>query len=373
MSGATGIAWTDATWNPVRGCSRVSEGCRNCYAEGIAARFNRYIDEIPGPRVGQTSEPFYGFAVRTPAGPRWTGKVALIPEKLSEPLHWRKPRRVFVNSMSDLFHEKLMFEEIAAVFGVMAVTPHLTYQILTKRPERMREWFEAIRERGLGYAGLGEANECHRRAWQAGNDEVAVATSRPASVPWPLPNVWLGVSAEDQETLRHRAWALLKTPAAVRFLSLEPLLGPVDLNEPELLCDAWRRGGTIGTYLDWVIVGGESGPKARPCDVAWIRRVVEQCRETKTACFVKQMGANVRDRNDAGFEADLETYADGPKRGRPTEPRAWPSPLDVEHDPVDTNYQGAPVRVRLRDRAGADPSEWPEDLRVREFPEVYRG
>jgi protein gp37 len=314
MGDGTGIAWTDATWNPVRGCSRVSEGCRNCYAERIAARFSG-----PGkPFEGFAEHPAYSqgtpAACHRPARPRWTGKVALVPEKLDEPLHWRKPRRVFVNSMSDLFHESLPFEDIDLVFAAMAQAPRQTFQVLTKRPQRAREYFSK-RDPHLAMT------RCFRNFKDY---------EKPVG-PWPLPNVWLGVSAEDQGTLRERAWTLLKTPAAVRFISLEPLLGPVDLNEPELLCDAWRRGGTIGTYLDWVIVGGESGPKARPCDVAWIRRVVEQCRETKTAVFVKQLGA------------------------RPT------------GEPWAVNRKFSPL---VNSRSGSDPAEWPEDLRVREFPEV---
>jgi protein gp37 len=207
-------------------------------------------------------------------------------------------RRVFCASLADVFEDRPeLVEPRARLFDVIGATPHLDWLLLTKRPENII------------------------RLWPNG---------------YRLQNAWLGTSAEDQKTLKRRAWALLQTPATVRFLSLEPLLGPVDTEEPELLCDAWRRGGTIGTYLDWVIVGGESGPKARPCDVAWIRRVVEQCRETKTACFVKQLGAN------PGTVCVDGTWVD------------WRR-LDVNP---------------IRDRAGADPSEWPEGLRVREFPEV---
>lgn len=366
MSGRTGIAWTDCTWNPVRGCSRVSEGCRNCYAEKIAARF-----------CGEPESPFYTFARQSPA--RWTGKVELVPDKLEEPLHWRKPRRVFVNSMSDLFHEKLSNEDIASVFGVMAACPHLTFQVLTKRPDRMRAWSAAAPWGGV--APGGPADECVISAGvRMGREAFQVPV-----VPWPLPNVWLGVSVEDQAAADARIPILLDTPAAVRFVSYEPALGEVSFDRggwlrpsysscqqgdrPEIAAIAKAvaaKGGWVG--LDWVIVGGESGPKARPFDVAWARSVVEQCRAAGVPCFVKQLGANTRDRNDAGFEADLETFADGPNEGRPTEPRAWPSPRDVEHDPADTGYQWAPVRVRLRDRAGSNPSEWPEDLRVREFP-----
>ena len=351
MGSRTGIAWTDATWNPVRGCTRISEGCRRCYAEIMAARF-----------CGEPESPFYTFARQGPA--RWTGKVELVPKKLEEPLHWRKPRRVFVNSMSDLFHEKLSDRDIAAVFGVMAACPHLTFQVLTKRPERMRAWFAAAPWGSC--APGGPADECVISAGvRMGRDEF-----RCQPIHWPLPNVWLGVSVEDQAAADARIPVLLDTPAALRFVSYEPALGPVDLRRWSL-AEHGRRHIGAAPGIGWVIVGGESGPKARPFDVAWARSVVRQCRMAGVAVFVKQVGRDVRDRNDAGFEADTETFADGPKAGRPTRPTAWPSPPYVEE--IDTGYQGAEVRVHLRDRSGADPEEWPEDLRVREFPEVPRG
>lgn len=318
MSGRTGIAWTDCTWNPVRGCSRVSEGCRNCYAEKIAARF-----------CGEPESPFYTFARQSPA--RWTGKVELVPDKLEEPLHWRKPRRVFVNSMSDLFHEKLSDRDIAAVFGVMAACPHLTFQVLTKRPENIQRMQPT----------------CH--------GEFGAA----------FPNVWLGVSVEDQKTADERIPLLLDTPAAVRFVSYEPALGEVSFDRggwlrpsysscqqgdrPEIAAIAKAvaaKGGWVG--LDWVIVGGESGPKARPFDVAWARSVVEQCRAAGVPCFVKQLGAN--------------TVVPAGRLRHHEWPHARFEATDPEHPSTE------PWRVRLRDRAGADPAEWPEDLRVREFP-----
>jgi protein gp37 len=197
--GKTNIEWTDKVWNCVRGCSRVSEGCRNCYAERIAARFSKPI-----------GSPFHEIAVVTRNGPRWTGKVELIESKLSEPLHWKKPQRVFVNSMSDLFHEALPDDAIDRVFAVMALCPHITFQILTKRPERMREWLSRI------------------------NAEYSIQTSMVPPVKikcWPLPNVWLGVSVEDQATAEARIPLLLQTPAAIRFVSAEPLLSPVDLSK----------------------------------------------------------------------------------------------------------------------------------------------
>lgn len=297
MSDKSTIEWTDATWNPVRGCSRVSEGCRNCYAERVAARFS-------GPGL-----PYQGFAELTPGGPRWTGRVELVPGKLAEPLSWQRPRRVFVNSMSDLFHEELGFEDIAAVWGIMAACPRHTFQILTKRPERMRDWFSWMREFAMqqrdiasapsrrqtamkaAFTALGETDAVKRRmdpAW-AGDHDLG---------PWPLPNVWLGVSVEDQGTADLRIPLLLSTPAAVRFISAEPLLGPVSIIEQldpgRCDCEPCSRTSVRCTAsrhpLDWVIVGGESGPGARPVHPDWIRRLRDQCEAADVTFFFKQWG-----------------------------------------------------------------------------------
>jgi len=206
MADGTGISWTDATWNPVRGCSRVSEGCRNCYAERVAARFS-------GP-----GQPYEDLADRERKGSKWTGVVRLIPAHLADPLRWRRPRRIFVNSMSDLFHESLTNEEIAAVFGVMAAAPQHTFQVLTKRARRMREWFEWI-----GTANLDWLRTYAQRAL----DPTFTKRYVDRGTTWPLPNVWIGVSVENQEAADERIPDLVRTPAAVRFLSCEPLLGPV--------------------------------------------------------------------------------------------------------------------------------------------------
>jgi protein gp37 len=259
MSGRSKIQWTDRTWNPVRGCSRVSAGCERCYAERLAYRFN-------GP-----AQPYEGLTRMTRYGPVWTGKLRLVPEVLQEPLRWRKPCRVFVNSMSDLFHEAVPQEFIDRVFSVMAEARLHIFQILTKRPGRMLEI-------------------ARRHA--------------------PLSNVWLGVSVENQAMADERIPLLLDTPAAVRFLSVEPLLGPVNI---------FRRNGCVP--IGWVIVGGESGPGARPCDVEWIRDLVCQCRGADVPAFVKQLGTQ---------------------------------PLGLEYC--------------LRDHKGGNPAEWPEHLRVREYP-----
>ena len=201
---STSIEWTDMTWNPTRGCSPVSPGCKNCYAEAFAAR------NLPSSRSPITGE---AFAIIRSDGPHWTGRVELIESKLLEPLHWKKLRRVFVNSMSDLFHENLPDEAIDRVFAVMALTPHITYQVLTKRAERMREYL-THRLRDINWRTImrREHNE-------------AVAAIR---MHWPLPNVWLGVSVEDQQRADERIPQLLRTPAAKRFVSYEPALAAVD-------------------------------------------------------------------------------------------------------------------------------------------------
>lgn len=332
----TTIAWTDSTWNPTRGCSRVSEGCRNCYAERVASRFS-------GPGM-----PYEGLA----RDGRWTGIVRLVEGKLDQPLRWQRPRRIFVNSMSDLFHESLPDDAIDRVFAVMALAPHV-FQVLTKRPERMRAYMQHRMQHRRDQL-YPVSKTCHVvPALLRAQLGYSIAVRR-----WPPPNVHLGVSVEDQETADARIPLLLQTPAAVRWVSAEPLLGPIDLNDSR----DWMTPGLTkprnAPRLDWVVVGGESGPGARPCGVAWIRDVVQQCREAGVPCFVKQLGANVRDRNDAEWDGSTLT--------------AWPNEPDLEHDPDGyvTNHQGATVRVRLNDRKGGDPAEWPEDLRVQEWPSL---
>lgn len=263
----TGIEWTDATWNPVRGCSRVSEGCRNCYAERVAARFS-------GEKL-----PFNGLVN---AHGRWNGTVRLVGAALTKPLSWRNPRRIFVNSMSDLFHESLTNEEIARVFGVMAKTRWHTFQVLTKRAERMAQWFE--------WAAGG------RHVWPAAQDfQMPMWVLREglgADASWPLRNVWIGVSVENQAAADERIPHLLRCPAAVRFLSCEPLLGPVDLRfvAPR---DDWHIDALDtpdpSCRVHWVIAGGESGPDARPMDPTWAASLRDQCADAGVAFFMKQM------------------------------------------------------------------------------------
>jgi len=230
---STKIEWTEETWNPTNGCSMAkgSElgGCLNCYAARNQLR-----------RPNKTSANGKPFAIMTDNGPRWTGKVELVESKLLEPLHWRKPRTVFVNSMSDLFHENMPDSDIDRVFAVMALTPHITYQVLTKRARRMREWAcDVSRDR----FGKDTPSRIHHAMMFDTLGETVLAPLK-----YPLPNVWLGVSVENQPTADERIPELLRTPAALRFVSYEPALGPVDFT-PWLYSEP---------HLDWAIVGGES-------------------------------------------------------------------------------------------------------------------
>jgi protein gp37 len=348
------IQWTDETWNPVVGCTKVSTGCLNCYAETMAVRLRGM------------GKPQYQDVVEHG---NWTGKISLVEDALTNPLRWRKARMVFVCSMSDLFHPDVPLEFIDRAFAVMALCPQHTFQILTKRPERMAEYFgsrdwgaeviPAARDEFLSsrpglMARLGEAYSHEDRVADCEilREEFERRGGRALPQGWPFANVWLGTSIEDQRTADERIPHLLRCPAAVRFLSCEPLLGPVSVydltertecpvcghkslhsREPQKmycgLCAgdngrdvSIRRTGAI----DWVIVGGESGPRARPCNVEWIRSILEQCRAAQIPAFVKQLGAR-----------SSWPYLRGPRA-------AGPGKND-------------------------DPDEWPKDLRVREWPQ----
>jgi protein gp37 len=301
-----GIAWTDETWNPIRGCSRVSEGCRHCYAVRMAARFCG-----PGqPYEGLIRWPMDLLHEDASGPPRWNGVVRLVVEKLADPLRWRRPRRIFVNSMSDLFHEELTDWQIAAVFGVMAAAPWHTFQVLTKRPQRMKDWFTWVDVM---------AKRCERvfpddsQGWRSQHIVTsrarhygAPSSVQPSGDAWPLPNVWLGVSAENQAAADERIPLLLECPAAVRWVSAEPLLGPIDVNT---------------VLLDWVVVGCESGPGARPMLLDWVRSIRDQCADADTKFFFKQamegdldgkanvVGMTGREA-DASINAVVAQYAD---------------------------------------------------------------
>jgi len=248
------IEWTDASWNPVTGCTKVSDGCKHCYAERDWAR-------LAAPRAKPNI---------------YTGRdftdVRCHPEKLDIPLHWTKPRRIFVNSMSDLFHEDVPDDFIADIFFRMSLAPRHTFQVLTKRPQRMLDW---TTQHGLNAIRYGEAKE---------------AQEQERNAPWPLPNVWLIVSCEDQATADERIPLLVQTPAAIKGVSAEPLLGPISFEglfaNP---CDA-RDGTNALEELDWVIAGGESGPRARPSHPDWFRSLRDQCQAAGVPFFFKQWG-----------------------------------------------------------------------------------
>ncbi len=270
----TAIEWTDKTWNPITGCSKVSQGCKNCYAEREWKRLS-----------ANPKQPDY-------FGRKFTD-VKFHPHRLVVPFQWKKPARVFVNSMSDMFHESLSWKSIGYVFAAMMLNPHHIFQILTKRPERMLQF--------LLLPGIAD-----RVTVQAQEICETFAVSLPTQTigQWPLPNVWKGVSVEDPETAAHRIPYLLETPAAVRWISAEPLLGPIDLAHlgrcDEVLshwdvlrgayfCDG-RNEPAQTNRLDWVVIGGESGPKARPMQAEWAQSMRDQCQAAGVKYFFKQWG-----------------------------------------------------------------------------------
>jgi len=287
--GTSKIEWTEATWNPIAGCSKVSSGCANCYAERMSQRLAA---------MGQTK---YRGVVDDRG--HWTGKVNFDEAELLKPLKRRKPTMYFVCSMSDLFQEAVPFAFIDKVFAVMALCSQHTFQVLTKRPERMSRYFagdggtsgvelrimramEPLVGKQGAYKGQG------RTSWLAETERVL-----------PLPNVWLGTSVENQECADKRIPHLIECPAAVRFLSCEPLLGPIDI-----------QGTTpVGRNVDWVIVGGESGPGARPMNLDWARDIRDTCVEAGVPFFFKQVGGV--NKNAAGRLLDGREWNEMPKGG----------------------------------------------------------
>jgi protein gp37 len=337
---ATGIEWTDATSNLLKyrdaagkvvwHCEKVSPGCRGCYAEAIAERFGK-----GGPFTPVSTRKVTPFFDEVEAG------RLLRSKKLTG-------KRVFVDDMTDLFGPWVPDEIIHRHFAVFALRPDVTFQVLTKRPERMAEYFTA--DGGFGPWGRVEHYARHI---------ATIPTGRTLAV-WGgknLPNCWLGTSVEDQARADSRIPHLLRCPAAVRFLSCEPLLGPVRL--PMDNCNPACPGDPsaclvgasgCGCRLDWIIIGGESGPGSRPCDVAWVRALLGQCRAAGVPAFCKQLGANV-----------VTNGCTAPGEHWPNE--KWAGELVTL-----PGGQSCGWRVRLRDRKGGDPAEWAEDLRVREFP-----
>ncbi|WP_424360212.1 phage Gp37/Gp68 family protein [Methylocystis parvus] len=313
----TGIEWTDKTWNPLAGCSIVSPGCANCYAMAMASRLEAMSDTYEANHGGDPGplKHYRGLTEYVKGKPVWTGTVKHAPEsKLLEPLRWKKPARVFVNSMSDLFHEAVADETIDRIFAVMALSPHLTFQILTKRAARMREYCNGAKSK-IPFLGRMPLERVHIQA--AGHMEgdgsfmdelkrVANPYSLYLDCPWPLPNVWLGVTAERQQEASARIPDLLATPAAVRFVSIEPMLGEIDLTDipwPRPVSERFAEGDDLSDSfdalryqteghgrLDWVICGGESGPNARPMHPDWARSLRDQCAAAGVPFFFKQWG-----------------------------------------------------------------------------------
>lgn len=304
----TKIEWTHIpgfkgeTWNPVTGCTKTAQGCKNCYAEGVAKRF---------------------------WGDRKFTDVQTHPDRLDQPLRWRKPRCVFVNSMSDLFHEDVSFEFIAAVYGVMAASPDHLFLILTKRPERMLEFFERVTKQG--HVAPWDFHARYAGAFQHRDGNTLARFD----ATWPIKNAWHGVSVATQAD-KPLIDILRGIPSAKRFISAEPQiedLGDLDLRD-----------------IDWVIQGGESGHDARPFDIAWARSMRDQCKAAGVKYFLKQVGGRPYRSDDEVIDGEGRKVAE-------SAPTGWFS------------FPGG--RVQWSDRKGGDPAEWPEDFRdCRAWPEV---
>lgn len=271
MADGTHIQWTDATWNIITGCTLVDEGCRNCYAAGLAAT---RLKNHPS-RAGLARLNAQGVA-------KFTGEVRFNEGWLDQPLRWSKPRMIFVCAHGDLFHENVPDEWIDKVFAVMALASQHTFQVLTKRPERARAYLTALQDRALSEP-IAEIYVDHPELAKRTplNRRLAIA-----STIRPLPNVWLGTSVSDQASAEARIPDLLAAPAAVRFISAEPLLGPLDLRRVPV-GSGWVDALDL---LDWVIVGGESGAKARPMHPDWAESLLDQCQRAGVAFFFKQWG-----------------------------------------------------------------------------------
>lgn len=288
MADHTHIEWTEATWNPITGCSLKSPGCAKCYAMKLAGTRLRDHPSRAGLTTGSK------------AGPVWTGEVRFNKQWLDQPLRWERPRMIFVCAHGDLFHESVPDEWIDRVFAVMALAPQHTFQVLTKRADRMREYCTAMAagERSVISAGKGLAKPgvLAQRMSELAKDNPACSHTGP------LPNVWLGVSVEDQARADERIPHLLATPAAVRWISAEPLLGPLDLRDflypvpAGRVRYAYHLGGDypvlegVRPMLDWVVCGGESGAGARPMHPDWARSLRDQCAAADVPFFFKQWG-----------------------------------------------------------------------------------
>jgi protein gp37 len=327
----------------------VSAGCDNCYAMHFAHRFSK----VPGHAME-------GLTVIRQDKVDWSSKIKLNEEALLAPLRRKKPTRYFVNSMSDLFHHGVPDEYIAAVFGVMSLCPQHTFMILTKRIDRAPKFFSLC---GSDKIRLNYYRGCLGEKYLTDKQRFGIALRQTKD--FPLPNVWLGVSVEDQKTADERIPILLRTPAAVRWISAEPLLGALDLERYLMSCNGCDNQGSVayafdkpgsslclnacikhgeGPSLDWVVVGGESGSGARRFNLAWAQSILKQCRAADVSCFIKQLGSDPF----YHVQTSVEESRPGFK-------------LSIQSMEIDTIFH-------FKDRKGGDMEEWPEDLRVREYP-----
>jgi protein gp37 len=342
----TKIEWTHmagyvgATWNFIIGCLRKSAGCENCYAERQVHR--------------GLSKQQKGLTKLTKKGPVWNGKFNVAEHRLDEPIRRTKPTMYFVNSLSDLFFEPVPFELIAASFGVMAAAQRHIFQILTKRPERANEFFGWLEDQAhevRGHHPQWALDDCRlyvvldaarKRKLIDVADRAAILHS---GLAWPLKNVWLGVSVEDQETADRRVPMLRRLPAEVHWVSQEPQLGPVtyrpDTFEWKPLSPGPDDDGKLLPPIRWIVIGGESGPGARPFDLQWARQTIKETEGSMCSVFVKQLGAKAVDSNTGGNSAMRQA-----------------------------GWQPTTEAVELEHRKGGEITEWPEDLRVRDWPRV---
>lgn len=342
MSANSKIEWTDHTFNPWIGCTKVSPGCLNCYAETRSKRTDGVVWGKGRPRkrtsAANWKQPLKWNRSVVEAGV--TTRIGSNGTAGETPASTPRRTRVFCASLADWLDDEVPIEWLADLLALIHATPNLDWLLLTKRPENFYRRVEAVwadNPRSVLGGWL------HDWIFTPGHDPE---------------NVWIGTSVEDQKRAEERIRKLLEIPARIRFLSCEPLLGPLDLrfqvrpsaNDGRPL---WPCSEAAVFGIDWVIIGGESGPNAREFNVRWPLQIVAQCQARRVPVFVKQLGALVVDRNDAGFDGENG--------------REWP--MDTETRDIDSGYQGAPVRVLLRNRKGGDPAEWPEDLRIREFPE----
>jgi protein gp37 len=322
----TKIQWCTETWNPLVGCSKISAGCSRCYA-AVAAKSVRLQQFSQYQKVKD-----------------WDGTIEFVENQLLKPLSWKASKQVFVCSMSDIFHANVKDEWLDKIFAVMAIANQHTFQVLTKRPFRMKKYLDGI----TGYRLYQALLSCY---WEDADFPRHILRKYPTQEAFlelfenlglpdrSIPNIWLGTSVENQKAADDRIPSLLQTPAAVRFLSCEPLLESIDLRKYLGLCSGcqtceFHGGHRISkSMLGWIIAGGESGSGARPCHVDSIRSIVRQCKLSETAVFVKQLGST-----------------------------------PIESNPYIAGIAETHRVIRLKDRKGGNIDEFPQDLRIREFP-----